>query len=134
MDNYKLASKVNLKFPTELTKVGELSVAEVWNMNFPQLTNAIKSAHKLLKKSETVDSELEFLSATSTTTVADTMNTLRFEILKDIYTTKKEEYDTAKSAAAKKLHNDKIKSLIADKEEDSLNNMSIDELKALIQE
>ena len=57
---------------------------------------------------------------------------LRFDILKDIYLTKKAETEEIKTKTERKAFEQKILNLITEKEEDSLKGKSIEELKAML--
>ena len=82
---------------------------------------------KILKKSD--DDELSFLDDSQ---VVDKENQLRFDILKDVYLTKKKEAEELRDASVAKQHNQKILALIAEKQEEGLRGKSIDELQALL--
>jgi hypothetical protein len=118
---YKQASQLRLRF---LTNVGQLSVEQLWDLSQTQLSNAIKAVKKVLKKND--DDELSFLEDTK---VVDIENQLRFDILKDVYLSKKKEADELRTAAEIKEHNQKILTLISEKKDDSLKGMSIEELE-----
>jgi hypothetical protein len=118
---YKQASKLKLRF---FTGVGQLSTEQLWELSQTQLSNIIKSVKKVLKKND--DDELSFLEDTKT---VDIENQLRFDILKDVYLSKKKEADELRTASDIKAHNQKILMLIADKRDDSLKNMTIEELE-----
>jgi hypothetical protein len=120
---YKQASQLRLRF---LTNVGQLSVEQLWDLSQTQLSNAIKAVKKVLKKND--DDELSFLEDTKE---VDVENQLRFDILKDVYLTKKKEADELRNAADIKANNQKIDSLIAEKQEDKLREMSIEDLEKL---
>ncbi len=120
---YKKASQLKLRF---LTSVGLLSVEQLWDLSQSQLSNAIKAVKKVLKKND--DDELSFLEDTKE---VDVENQLRFDILKDVYLTKKKEAEDLRDAADIKAHNQKIDSLIAEKQEGKLRDMSIGELEKL---
>lgn len=120
---YKQASKLKLRF---LTNVGQLSVEQLWDLSQTQLSNAIKEVKKVLKKND--DDELSFLEDTKE---VDVKNHLIFDILKDVYLTKKKEADELRNAANIKAHNQKIDSLIAEKQEGKLREMSIEDLEKL---
>jgi hypothetical protein len=120
---YKKASQIKLRF---LTNVGQLSVEQLWDLTPSQLSNAIKAVKKVLKKND--DDELSFLEDTK---VVDVENQLRFDILKDVYLTKQDEAEKLKDAADVKAHNEKINSLIAEKQEGKLREMSIEDLEKL---
>jgi len=119
---YKQASQLKLRF---LTNVGLLSVEQLWDLSQTQLSNAVKAVKKVLKKND--DDELSFLEDTKE---VDVENQLRFDILKDVYLTKKKEAEELRNAAEIKAHNQKILTLIAEKKDDSLKGMSIAELEA----
>jgi hypothetical protein len=80
-----------------------------------------------LKKND--DDELSFLEDTK---VVDVENQLRFDILKDIYLTKKKEAEELRNIAETKEHNQKILSLIAEKQDSKLKDMSIEDLEKLL--
>jgi hypothetical protein len=121
---YKQASKLKLRFQTN---VGSLSVEQLWDLPQSGLSNAIKAVKKVLKKND--DDELSFLEDTK---IVDIENQLRFDILKDIYLSKKEEAEKLRTAAQDKEHNQKILTLIAEKKDDSLKGLSVEELEKLL--
>ena len=127
MDIYKLASKQQLRFATN---VGLLSVEQLWTLTQTQLTALIKSLKKVLKDSDG-DDELSFLI---TITPKDTENQLRFDIAKDIYLTKKAENDELRAKAERKEHNQKILALIQEKKGEELKGKSIEDLEKMLQQ
>jgi len=120
---YKQASQLKLRF---LTNVGQLSVEQLWDLSQVQLSNAIKAVKRVLKKTD--DDELSFLEDTKT---VDVENQLRFDILKDVYLSKKKEMEDLRNAADIKAHNQKIDALIAEKQGGQLKEMSIADLEKL---
>lgn len=124
MEMYKQASKLGLRIQTNR---GVLAVEQLWQLGQSDLSNAIKTVKKVLKKTD--DDELSFLEDSK---VVDVENQLRFDILKDVYLTKKSELEAIRNEAETKAHNQKILALIAEKQEGKLRNMSEDELKALL--
>jgi hypothetical protein len=120
---YKQASKLNLRYQTT---VGMVSTDQLWDLNQNQLVNAIKAVKKVLKKDN--DDELSFLEDNKT---VDVENQLRFDILKDVYLTKKKEVEEIRNAADIKAHNQKIDTLIAEKQEGIMKDMSIEDLEKL---
>jgi len=121
---YKQASKLGLRFQTSK---GVLSVEQLWQLGQTDLSNAIKAVKKVLKKTD--DDELSFLEDSK---IVDVENQLRFDILKDVYLTKKKEAEELRNAAETKAHNQKILSLIAEKQEGKLREMSVKELEKLL--
>ena len=86
---------------------------------------------KALKKNstKTSDSELDFLEET---TKVDVISELAFEIMKDVYLTKREEATRIKEDAEVKAYNQKIIEIIARKQDQDLENKSLEELQALL--
>lgn len=128
---YKKAAQVKLRIQT---CKGLLSVEDVWSLSLANLDASIRSLAPLVKKYQTEDSDLDFLSSNSSTKNEETsLLELSFEILKDVYITKKEEANAKAKARETKEFNQKIMSLIAEKQESSLKDKSIEELMAMIQ-
>lgn len=125
MSIYKEASKIGLRFQT--TK-GVLSVEQLWQLGVTDLSNAIKAVKKILKVTD--DDDLSFLIDSKG--VVDVENQLRFDILKDIYITRKEDNAAIRDKAADKAHNQKILELIAEKKEGDLKGLSVEELEKLL--
>lgn len=125
MSNYKQASKIGLRFQTSK---GVLSLEQLWGLSVTDLSNSIKAVKKILKTTD--DDDLSFLEDSKG--VVDVENQLRFDILKDIYITRKEESAALRTKAADKAHNQKILELIAEKKEGDLKGLSVAELEALL--
>lgn len=127
MSIFKEASRLKLRF---LTTKGNLSVEQLWDLNQTELASCIKESKKRLNVS--TDDELSFLDAAAP--VKDPVEQLMFDILKEVYVTKQTALNAIRDEKAKKEHNAKIMRLIVDKQEASLQNLSIEELeKQLIQ-
>ena len=128
---YKKAAQVKLRIQT---CKGLLSVEDIWGLSLANLDSSIRSLAPLVKKYQTEDSDLDFLSSNSDTKSEETsLLELSFEILKDVYITKKEEANAKAKARETKEFNQKIMSLIAEKQENSLKDKSVEELMAMIQ-
>lgn len=128
---YKKAAQVKLRIQT---CKGLLSVEDVWSLSLANLDSSIRSLAPLVKKYQTDNSDLDFLSSNSNTKSEETsLLELSFEILKDVYLTKKEEADARAKAKETREFNQKIMGLIAEKQENSLKDKSIEELMAMIQ-
>lgn len=124
MDIYKLAAMEGLRFTT--TK-GALAVEQLYQLSQSDLTNAIRNIKKILKKDNNDD--LGFLDADTKVNATDQ---LRFDILKDVYLTKKTQNEDARTALEKKQFEQKILGLIADKKDTALQGRSIEELEAML--
>lgn len=120
MDNFKLASKQQLRIPT---KKGVLSVEQLWDLSLDDLDALAVSLENEHKES----GKKSFLVKTS---VKDKTAKLRFDIVLDILNTKVEEMQVAQEAAEIKEHNKKIIALIAEKQDESLKGLSIKQLQA----
>ena len=121
---YKSAERLKLRFPTNK---GLLAAEQLWDLSMSDLTSAIKDVKKILKKDN--DDDLSFLEDSK---VVDVQNQLRFDILKDVYVTKKSELEELRAAAENKAHNQKILTLIAEKKDNSLKEMSVEDLEKLL--
>jgi hypothetical protein len=122
---YKLAVKLDLRFQTNK---GILTPQQLYQLNQTDLSDAIKEVKKVLKKDN--DDDLSFLENTKT---VDVENQLKFDILKDVYLTKKKEAEELRNAFEVKEHNQKILTLIVEKQEGELRGKSIEELTAMLQ-
>lgn len=122
---YKKASKLKLRI---FTKFGNLSVEQLWDLSLADLSAAIKVANKKIKQIKELDG-LDFLEGTSK---VDPIDQLSFDILKDIFLEKKKEADEIASAREVKEYNQKILSLIAKKQDESLESKSLEELTELL--
>ena len=120
---YKKASKLKLRVSTPK---GLCSVEQLWSLNQKDLAQTLRDLHKSITEIRG-NSELSILE--ERTFDVDPALELSYDIVKDIYTTKKAELDEAKDAAAAKQHNQKILEIISAKEEEDLKSLSVEELK-----
>lgn len=127
---YKIASRKKLRIQTNR---GMLSVEQLWDLSKEDIGELAKSIRKRIndQKGVTGDSELDFLNPSAQT--EETIDELTFRILKDIYTTKQAEEDKAHRRAAARENNRKILELIAKKQDQELENKSIEELEKMLQ-
>lgn len=130
MEIFKKASKKKLRFSTNR---GVLSVEQLWDLSKDEIRQLVIKAREAAKKSsgEVNDSELSFLDAPSKTKATD--DELRFEILKDIYLTKKYAEEKAQKKAEVKANNKKLLELIARKQDEALEKKSIKELEKMLE-
>ena len=127
---YKIASRKKLRIQTNR---GMLSVEQLWDLSKEDIGELAKSIRKRIndQKGVTGDSELDFLKPSAQT--EETIDELTFRILKDIYQTKQAEEDKAHRRAAARENNRKILELIAKKQDQELENKSIEELEKMLQ-
>jgi len=116
---YKEASKQKLRVTTDK---GLLSVEQLWDLKVTELDKIAVN----LEQDYKVSKGKSFIVKK---TVKDKTIKLKFDIVLDILTTKLKENDTLLSAKNNKEYNEKIMSIIANKQDDALVNLSIEELE-----
>ena len=124
MENiFVLASRTQLRFDLQ----GNITTEQLWKVdpnnliNYEeQLTEVVEGYGKSTRRKA------------GRKTKEQEMNELRLAIVSYVLDIRLKEQEDAKTAAANKDHNQKIMDLIAEKQDDSLKNMSVDELKALL--
>ena len=121
---YKKASRLKLRFQTSK---GLLTVEQLWGLTQTELKNVIIALHSAIKKE--AEADLDFLE--TDTVVEESEDKLRYEIAVDIYKTKQAEAREAHEEAEKRAYNKHIDELIAEKQEESLRSMTIEQLKGL---
>jgi len=125
MDIYKEALMLGLRVTTPK---GPLSVEQLFQLSMTDLKITIKAIKKSLKASD--DDELDFLEESESK--VDKLIELSFNILKDIYITKKDAAKTLRDAAAIKENNQKILVEIARRKELKITQISDEELEAML--
>lgn len=121
---YKEASKMKLRFSTVK---GNLSVEDLWDLNLTALDKMAVAIDEQISKNP----KKSFISET---TPEDKVSKLKLDILKDIISTKLEEKAKKDSEKQKISERNKLLEILAKKEEASLENLSIEELKKKIAE
>jgi len=127
---YKKAARLKLRFDTPK---GALSVEQLFDLTMTELSSLIKKTNAIVKKEKSAaeDDDLAFLEGKDN---VESLNSLRFGILKDIYLTKKQERDDAAIDLDKKQKRQRIAEIIQKKENEALENLSIEELKKKLEE
>lgn len=130
MEIFKKASKKKLRFNTNR---GVLSVEQLWDLPKDEIRQLVIKSREAVKKSsgEVNDSELSFLDAPVKVKATD--DELRFEILKDIYITKRSAEEKAQKKAEARANNKKILELIARKQDEALEKKSIKDLEKMLE-
>lgn len=121
---YKQASKIKLRFETPK---GLLNVEQLWGLKESQLKELILDAKSKLVKVEDFE-DLSFLDLVSK---ENELDKLRFDILVDIYKTKQEAVNKQKEMQENKMYNAMIDEIIAEKQNESLKSLSVEELLKL---
>lgn len=123
---YKQAAQLKLRFQTPK---GLLSTEQLFGLSLSDLASSIKEVRSQIKENTIKeDDALAFLDGEPK---AETENDLRFKILKDVFLTKKEDLEAKRKEAENKEFNAKIDAIIARKQDEKLDSMSIEELMAL---
>lgn len=126
MSIYKQAAQQKLRFDTTR---GSLSAEQLFDLPLTVLATAIRNLRGIMKKEVQVEDDPSFLDQP---VKANTANQLRFEILKDVYITKKAEAAAIVADRERKERNQRIMELIKNKQDKELENKSIEELKAML--
>ena len=120
---FEYATRHALRFPYK----GSQSVEDLWVMPVTELDKVYKTLNKQVKQSE----EESLLSTKSS---IDTELEVQIAIVKHIVSVKLAEKEAAEKASAKKAQKQKIMSIIASKQDEALQNSSIDDLKKMLDE
>ena len=115
---FEKCTRMKVRFPFK----GSVSVEDLWDLSLPNLDSVYKQLRAQQKASEE-DSLLGTRSA------AGDLVTLQIEVVKHIVTVKQEEADERKNAREKAEQKQKILGIIADKKDESLKSMSVEELQ-----
>ena len=122
MEMYKLASQMKLRFQS--TK-GELSTEQLWELSLDDLDRTIVALDADVNQSE----KKSYLKKA---TKKGELAKLKFDIALDVLNTRLEEANALTLAREEKERKDKILSIIARKKEGQLEEMSVEELEALL--
>lgn len=120
---FEFATRNKVRFPFK----GMISVEDLWDLSLTNLDSIYKTLNKQAKQSE----EESLLSTKET---VDTELEVQITIVKYIVSVKLAEKEAAEKTLAKKIQKQKIMSIIATKENEALQNSSIDDLKKMLDE
>lgn len=116
------AAKNKYRFPFK----GQIATEDLFDLKLEDLDSIYKSLNKQVAK----DNEASLLS----TNKVDKELRERIEIVKYVFIQKQKEKEDALLAAEKKQKREKILSAIANKQEQNLQNASIEELQAMLED
>lgn len=120
---FEFASRNKVRFPFK----GMISVEDLWDLSLTNLDSIYKTLNKQVKQSEEE-------SLLSTKASVDTELEVQIAIVKHIVSVKLAEKEAAEKATVKKAQKQKIMSIIATKQDEALQNSSIDDLKKMLDE
>ena len=120
---FEYAVRNKVRFPFK----GMISVEDLWDLSLTNLDSIYKTLNKQVKQSEEE-------SLLTTKTSVDTELEVQIAIVKHIVSIKLEEQEAREKAAAKKAQKQKIMSIIATKEDEALQNTSVEDLRKMLDE
>lgn len=120
---FEYAVRNKVRFPFK----GMISVEDLWDLSLTNLDSIYKILNKQVKQSE----EESLLTTKSS---VDTELEVQIEIIKHIVSVKLKEQEAREKAAAKNAQKQKIMSIIATKEDEALQNSSVEDLRKMLDE
>lgn len=120
---FEYAVRNKIRFPFK----GMISVEDLWDLSVTNLDSIYKTLNNQVKQSEEE-------SLLTTKTSVDTELEVQIAIVKHIVSVKLEEREAREKAATKKAQKQKIMSIIATKEDEALQNSSVDDLRKMLDE
>lgn len=120
---FEAASKNKYRYPYK----GMITTEDLWDLNPAQLDIVYKALNKGVS-----EAQVSSLMCKVTEVDAELLN--KIEIVKYIFNAKEAEAEARKNDAAKHAKKQRILDILAQKQEDALQNMSEDELKKMLDE
>lgn len=119
---FEIATRTKMRFPFR----GMISVEDLWDLSVRDLDGIFKTLNSQIKKSQE-----ESLLATKTQ--EDETLSIQIEIVKHIVNVKLSEAENAKKCREVKEQKQKIMEIISAKKDAALQNMSVEELQAMLE-
>lgn len=120
---FEVATRSKMRFPYK----GLVSVEDLWDLNVESLDTIFKMLNAQVKQSNEE-------SLLNVKTKEDKVLDVKIEIVKYIVSVKLEEQDLRAKEKEKKEKKQKILSILSDKQEQDLQNKSVDDLKSMLKE
>ena len=120
---FEAASKNKYRYPYK----GMITTEDLWDLTQAQLDMVYKALNKGVS-----EAQISSLMCKVTEVDAELLN--KIEIVKYIFNAKEAEAEAHKNDAAKHAKKQRILDILAQKQEDALQNMSEDELKKMLDE
>ena len=121
MFEYAVRNKVRFPFK------GLISVEDLWDLTLTNLDSIYKILNKQVKQSEEE-------SLLNTKTTVDKELDVQIAIVKHIVAVKLAEQEAREKASAKKAQKQKIMAIIASKQDEALQNSSVEDLQKMLDE
>lgn len=128
---YKKAIRLMLRFNS---KYGKLNVEQLWSLKLEDLKVIAQTSYDELKKLKTVgeNDDLNFLEVEEIKSPELELAELRFDIVKDVYTTLVNEKKQARDEYKASKEIQELEDLLAEKKKDEIRNLSAKQLEELI--
>ncbi len=123
MNIFEYATREALRFPYK----GMQSVEDLWKLSVRELDSIYKTLNKQVKQSEEE-------SLLNTKTTVDKELDVQIAIVKHIVAVKLAEQEAREKASAKKAQKQKIMAIIASKQDEALQNSSVEDLQKMLDE
>ena len=117
MNNFEYATKNKLRFPYK----GSITVEDLWDLSIDNLNEVYKT---LSKQKRASDEDSLLSSATTTTNTLD----IKIDIVKYIFSVKQNEIVERSKEQERKQEEEKLKSILAQKKDEELLQLSPDEI------
>lgn len=120
---FEVATRSKMRFPYK----GQISVEDLWDISLPALDSVFKTLNSQMK-------QVKEESLLSTKSKADETLELQIEIVKYIVSVKLAEKDAREKAVEKSAQKQKIMEIMARKQDESLQNASMEDLQKMLNE
>lgn len=120
---FEYATRNKIRFPFK----GLISVEDLWDLSLTNLDSIYKTLNKQVKQSEEE-------SLLNTKTTVDKELDIQIAIVKHIVAVKLTEQEAREKASAKKAQKQKIMAIIASKQDEALQNSSVEDLQKMLDE
>lgn len=120
---FEYATRNKVRFPFK----GLISVEDLWDLSLTNLDSIYKTLNKQVKQSEEE-------SLLNTKTTVDKELEVQIAIVKHIVAVKLAEQEAREKASAKKAQKQKIMAIIASKQDEALQNSSVEDLQKMLDE
>ena len=124
MANFEIAVREKYRFPFK----GSITAEDLWDLS-PEQLNSVYKARSKEKKNSDEESLLDTRRSKDEEALAN-----RIEIVKYIFDVKQAEIQAKREEAKRYAQKQKIMSIIADKEDQALKSLSVEDLKKLLEE
>ena len=123
MNIFEMASRAKFRYPYK----GQITTEDLWDLTQPQLNDIYKALNKNVKQAQEE-------SLLCTKSAEDAELQAKIDIVKYIFTEKQKEAEGRKAAAENAEKKRRILEILAKKQDDSLQNMSEDQLRKMLED